>query len=335
MAELLHYFKPDDVTDDQRARIMLNARRLKAAKTPPVASGLRVGGVYMNPSLRTRVSWEQAAGVLGGSCQTLNAGSDSWKLAMDPNAVMDGAEVENIAEAAGVLGRFFHILGMRAFRGSEPWAVERTEPILGAFAKYAKVPVVSLEGATHHPCQGLADLLTMQEHFGQDLSGLPVALVWAWHPRQLPQAVPHSFLMQAALAGADVTVAHPEGYDLDPQVVRQSQEYAIARGGNVRVTHDRAAALKGRRVVYVKSWGPLEASGPNPDSLRHWLLDQAALEGTDSAKVMHCLPVRRNVVIAGDVLESPSSIVLDQAENRLWAQAGLLEFLAYHHGLMS
>lgn len=333
MPDALHLLSPSDLSDADRAAVLAHARRLKAADAPPVPSSLRVGALYFNPSLRTRASFEQAVRVVGGSCQTLNAGADTWQLELDPDAVMDGDKAENIVEAARVLGQLFHVLGVRSFRGQASWAVERTEPVLRRIAEHAGVPVISLEGATHHPCQGLADLLTLHETFGDDLRGLPVTLSWAWHPRALPQAVPHTFLLQAALAGCDVTVAHPPGFELDPAIVAEASEAATEHGGRVDVTHDRAAAYEGRRVVYVKSWGPLGGGGATDPALRNWIVDERALAGTADARVMHCLPVRRNVVLASEVLDGPRSIVTQQAGNRLWAQAGLVHHLANQLGL--
>lgn len=335
MADLQHVLRPSDLSDADRQFVLARARALKTADPDPPTNRLRVGALYFNPSLRTRASFEQAVRIIGGSCQTLNAAGDTWGLELDPDAVMDGDRVENLVEAARVLGRYFHILGVRSFRGSDPWAIERTEPVLERVARHAGVPVISLEGATHHPCQSLADHLTLLEQFG-NVKGLPVTLSWAWHPKQLPAAVPHSFLLQAGLAGCDVTVAHPPGFELDEGIVAQATTAAKARGGDVRISHDRPSAYAGSRVVYVKSWGQLHASGATDPALRSdWLVDEASLAGTDDAKVMHCLPVRRNVVIAGEVLEGPRSIVVDQAENRLWVQAALVEFLARQQGVIS
>jgi len=335
MSELHHVLSPSDLSTADRAAILRLAQGLKAADVPAEPSALRVGALYFNPSLRTRASFEQAVHVVGGSCQTLNAGADTWGLELDPDAVMDGDKVENIVEAARVLGQLFHLIGVRSFRGTGAWVHERTEPVLRRFAEHAGVPVISLEGATHHPCQGLADLLTLHETFGEDLRGLPVTLSWAWHPRQLPQAVPHTFLLQAALAGCDVTVAHPPGFELDPGIVAEATEAASEHGGVVDVTHDRAAAYEDRRVVYVKSWGPLGGGGATDPGLRDWIVDEKSLAVTDDARVMHCLPVRRNVVIAGEVLDGPRSLVTQQAGNRLWAQAGLVHHLATEQGVLS
>lgn len=334
MPEPLHVIGPADLPDADRARVLQRARELKALDPNPTPNRLRVGALYFNPSLRTRASFEQAVRVIGGSCQTLNSGADVWSLEMDPHAIMDGDKVENIAEAARVLGRFYHVLGVRSFRGQATWEVERTEPVLRRIAEYAGVPVISLEGATHHPCQSLADLLTMQEHFGRDLTELPVALCWSWHPKALPAAVPHSFVLQAALAGADVAVVHPEGYELDSGILDQARAAAASRGGRVKLFYDREEGLKGRRVVYAKSWGKLFSATPNDPALRPWCLTEDALQVTDNARVMHCLPVRRNVVISSEVLDGPRSIVVDEAENRMWVQAALVEHLARLQGVI-
>ena len=335
MPEPLHILSPADLPDADRAQVLERARALKAADPHPVANRLRVGAMYFNPSLRTRASFEQAVRIVGGSCQTMNVNQDTWALEFDPNAVMDGDKVENIAEAARVLGRFYHLLGVRSFRGQSTWEIERSEPILRKIAHYAGVPVISLEGATHHPCQSLADLLTMQETFGQDLSELPVALCWSWHPRALPAAVPHSFVLQAALAGADVAIVHPEGLELDSGILDQARTAAAARGGKVSIHYDRKEGLKGRRVVYAKSWGPLFSGQPADASLRHWCLDEDAMKGTDNGRVMHCLPVRRNVVVSGELLDGPRSLVVNEAENRLWVQAALVEHLARLQGVIA
>jgi len=328
----IQVFSPTDLSAEQRERVCRRALHFKTSMEPAAPSRLRVGALYFNPSLRTRVSFEQAVSLLGGNCQTLNTSMDTWGLEFDRNATMDGSAVENVVEAARVLGRYFHVLGVRSFRSPGPWSEQRTEPVLSRFAEHAGIPIISLEGAVHHPCQSLADLLTLQEHFGEDLSGLPVTLCWAWHPKALPAAVPHSFLLQAALAGCDIALAHPPGFELDADIVATATAAAESSGGAVRVHHDRAAALEGRRLVYVKSWGPLDGGGATPEELRPWRIDEAALQATDQARVMHCLPVRRNVVIAAEVLDGWRSLVVGQAENRLWTQTALLEMVAEQGG---
>lgn len=333
-----HFLAPTDLSPTERTQILTRARELKRTQAPPTPKNLRVGSLFFNPSLRTRVSFEQAVWLLGANCQTLNSTADSWGLEFDPQAVMDQDRVENVVEAAGVLGRYFHLLGVRAFPTDHPWEVEKTEPVLRAFADHSGIPVISLEGALHHPCQSLADHLTLLEHFGPDLRGLKVAMTWAYHPNPLPMAVPHSFALQAALAGVDLTLAYPPGYDLDGDVMQEITKASIESGGGLRITNEQADGLADADVVYVKSWGrqdlwadktaEREARKPH----RTWILNDATWQHTNNAKVMHCLPVRRNVVIGADILDSDRSIVLDEAENRLWAQAALIEFLAKTEG---
>ena len=330
----MNVFGPADLSAAQRDQLMRRAAHFKASKLPPTPSRLRVGALYFNPSLRTRASFEQAVALLGGNCQTLNTSMDTWGLELDPTAIMDGTAVESVVEAARVLGRYFHILGVRSFRTDGPWSEQRCEPVLSQFAEHSGIPIISLEGAVHHPCQSLADLLTMREHFGDDLAGLPVTLCWSWHPKALPAAVPHSFLMQAALAGCDIAIAHPVGFDLDADIVTTATVAARSSGGDVTIHHERSAALVGRRLVYVKSWGPLNEGSATAPDLRPWCIDERALSPTDDGKVMHCLPVRRGVVITSDVLDGARSLITDQAENRLWAQTALLELLGTECGVL-
>lgn len=323
---------PADLTDAEIAQVLATARALKAEGRPRSARNLRVCGLYFNPSLRTRVTWEQAAYMLGGFAQTLNAGGDTWKIELDPGATMDQDSVENVVEAAGVLGRTFDVVGVRSFAGAGTWDYEKTEPVLQAFARYVGRPLVSLEGTSHHPCQSLADLLTMHEQFG-DLVGMPVVLSWAWHPNPLPMAVPHSFALQAARAGCDLTIVRPEGYGLDEDLMSQVHAAAARHGRTVKETDDRAAGLAGARVVYVKSWGrkdlwhDKDAERAGRPALRDWEFGEAAWAHTDQAKVMHCLPTRRNAELSGSILDSDRSLVLEEAENRLWVQAGLIDLL--------
>jgi ornithine carbamoyltransferase len=323
-----HFLAPTDLTHAEREAVLNRAIELKALKRPLDRTTLRVGALFFNASLRTRISFEKAAEVIGGTCLTLNTGSDTYKMEMDPEAAMNADTQENIVEAAGVLGRMFDIIGVRSFPTGQAWEIEKTEPILRAFAEHSGVPVVSLEGALHHPCQGLADHLTMKEHFGETKK-LKVAMTWAPHPKPLPMAVPNSFALQSALAGCDLKIVRPEGYDLDPEVMASIESESAAAGGSVEVTSNRDLGLEGANVVYVKSWGRMDHPGQSADaSLADWTFGDSAWEMTDQAKVMHCLPVRRNVVISSSILDSDRSIVLDEAENRLWAQAGLLDHIS-------
>jgi N-acetylornithine carbamoyltransferase len=240
---------------------------------------------------------------------------------------MDGAAAEHVREAAPVLSRYADALGVRAFPHGASLSDQRADPVLSAFARFAEVPVVNLESARWHPCQALADAMTWNE-IGLN-QGDPVVLTWAFHPKALPMAVPNSVVAVAAQRGLRLTVLRPAPFALDPQLISQARAVAATTGGEVVETDD-LAALNGTRVVYAKSWGSLLATDDAAREaelrapFRHWLVTPAWMARTDRGRFMHCLPVRRNVVAADAVLDSPASVVVDQAENRLHTQKALM-----------
>jgi N-acetylornithine carbamoyltransferase len=256
--------------------------------------------------------------------------------------VMEGGAVEHVREGAGVLGRYCDILGVRSFPEGKDYEQDRREPVLTAFAKYSGVPVVNLESPLDHPCQAMADALTIRQRFGPSgASGATrrkVLLTWAYHPKALPMAVPNAFLLGASRLGVDVVLARPEGYELDVEIVRTAQRLAVESGGTLRVVQDPDSGYEGADVVYAKSWGSLADYG-DPEAelrrrkpLRDWRVTEPRMARGRDAVFMHCLPVRRNVVVDDDVLDGPRSIVLDEAENRLYAQQAILEWLAEGEG---
>lgn len=287
--------------------------------------------MFMDPSLRTRASMETAMFLHGGHALALEPGRGSWTLETDLDVVMDGASVEHIIEAARVLGRYADALAVRVFPKGDDWAVEREDHVIRNFARFCEKPVINLESSRRHPCQGLADAMTLREHLGETQEKKFV-LMWAWHPKALPTAVPASAGIAAAHLGMDVIIARPPGFDLDPDDYRAIDDLATSQGGSLKVTDDLDGAIAGAHAVYAKSWGSLEYFG-RPDEEREvregrrdWRLTQARMRTTDGGRgiAMHCLPVRRNVEIDGEVLDGPNSAVIDQAENRLHAQRGLL-----------
>ncbi|MGI9089043.1 MAG: N-acetylornithine carbamoyltransferase [Chthoniobacterales bacterium] len=301
-------------------------------KTQPARKHLRdklLGMLFLNPSLRTRASFEAVMARGGGSALALEAGSTSWKLEDRPGAIMDGDRPEHLREAIPVLCRYLDALAVRAFATGPDDESER-EPLLNAIKAHATVPIVSMEGAREHPCQGLADLMTIEENFGLT-KGLPVALLWAPHIKPLPKAVPQSFLLTAAMRGCDIRVAHPPGFELHPQVIREAESYATQSGGKVSLGNELEVALAGTRVVYAKAWGPATASGLAAEEVKKhpsWMTSPAHLQqAAADAIFLHCLPVRRNVEVADAVLDSPWSRVIDQAENRFHVQRALLDWL--------
>jgi N-acetylornithine carbamoyltransferase len=267
---------------------------------------------------------------LGGNAVVLEPGGTSWTLEHREGVVMDGDKTEHVAEFVRVLGRYVSLIGVRTFAALRDWKEERTDPVLNAFAKYAEVPVVNLESAMHHPCQAAADMMTVREKLGRGPKR--VLLTWAWHPKPLPMAVPNSFALAAAQMGHDLTIAHPQGYELDEELVRDINARAFDAGGRVRFTDDVEEAFDGQQVVYAKSWGSRHFYGdPSADIEERaqyrarWIVDEEKMRRTDGGLFMHCLPVRRNCIVTDAVIDSPASVVIDEAENRLHVQKAIMK----------
>ena len=285
--------------------------------------------VFFNPSLRTRASMQVGIFELGGNAVVLEPGGTSWTLEHREHAVMDADKTEHVAEFVRVLGRYCVAIGVRTFAALKNWPEERSDPILNAFAKYSEVPIINLESAMHHPCQAMTDMMTIREKLGEGRQ--KVLLTWAWHPKPLPMAVPNSFALAAAQMGHELIVAHPQGYDLDDELMQSMEQSAQAAGGSVTVTHEPDAAFDGVQVVYAKSWGSKQFYGAAEKELAEraphrgrWIVDEAKMARTNSAIFMHCLPVRRNVIVTDGVIDSDPSVVIDEAENRLHVQKAIL-----------
>ena len=321
-----------DLSATEFAQILDLAARLKngSLRAEHALRGRVLAMVFMDPSLRTRTSFEVAMVRHGGHAVVLEPGRSSWALETRRGVVMDGTSVEHIAEAARVLGRYADAVALRAFPKGTSWEEERLDRTLRDFAQYCEKPVINLESTRRHPCQGLADALLLRERLGTT-QGRRFTLTWGPHPKALPTAVPASAALAAAQLGMQVTLAHPPGFDLDPEDVSAIEQAAQAAGGALRITNDQADALRGAEAVYVKSWGAVRCFGrPEEEAAmraphRGWKFSTAALRQADpKAFVMHCLPVRRNVEIDEDVLDGPQAAVIDQAENRLHVQRALL-----------
>lgn len=285
--------------------------------------------MFMDPSLRTRTSFEVAMVRHGGHAVVLEPGRSSWALETRRGVVMDGTNVEHLAEAARVLGRYADVVALRAFPRGSNWQEERQDRTLRDFAEYCEKPLINLESTRRHPCQGLADAMLLRERLGNP-QGRRFVLMWAYHPKALPTAVPASAALAAAQLGMEVVIAHPPGFELDADDLTAVARAAAGSGGSLQVTSDSRAALDGAAAIYVKSWGALSCFGrPEQEAAlrapqRSWKLGRDTLRQAPAAFVMHCLPVRRNVEIDDDVLDGPQSAVTDQAENRLHVQRALL-----------
>lgn len=302
----------------------------KGDDTSKPLAGKSIALVFFNPSLRTRASMQVGIFQLGGEAVVLEPGGTSWTLEHRDGVVMDGDKTEHVAEFVRVLERYCTAIGVRTFAALKNWDEERTDPVINSFVKYASVPVINLESAMHHPCQSMADMMTIREKLGS--GGKRVVLTWAWHPKPLPMAVPNSFALAAAQMGHDLTIAHPEDYALDDVLMKTLSEQASAAGGSVKVVHNSEAAFNDADVIYAKSWGAKRSYGNTEQEIigrskyrKKWIVDEEKMELTNSAIFMHCLPVRRNVIVTDAVIDSPRSVVIDQAENRLHVQKAILK----------
>lgn len=262
--------------------------------------------VFFNSSLRTRLSSQKAALNLGMNPIVLNVNGDSWKLETQMGVVMDGDKTEHLKEAIPVIGSYCDIIGVRSFAGLTDKEFDYNESILRQFIDYSGKPVISLESATVHPCQAFADLITIEEH--KKVARPKVVMTWAPHPKALPQAVPNSFAEWMNAADVDFVITQPEGYELDERFV-----------GNARVEYDQMKALEGADFVYAKNWSAAskENYGKILSKDLSWTVDARHMAVTSNAYFMHCLPVRRNMIVSDEVIDSPQSLVIPEAANRV------------------
>jgi N-succinyl-L-ornithine transcarbamylase len=277
--------------------------------------GKRVGCIFLNPSLRTRVSTQIAAQQLGMEAIVLNMDKEGWALEMQEGAIMNKGTVEHIKDAAGVLGSYFDILALRAFPSLTQKEEDVADFVLHQFIKYCKIPVVSLESAIRHPLQSLADQLTIQE-FANGKKNPKVVLTWAPHIKAIPHAVANSFAEWSLGMGHDLTICYPEGYELDAEFTQ-----------GATLTNDQSKALQDADFVYVKNWSAFNEYGKILCTDERWMLTEAHLKNAPEAKVMHCLPVRRNVELSDEILDGPRSLVQQQALNRIYAAQAVLSKL--------
>jgi N-acetylornithine carbamoyltransferase len=292
-------------------------------------SGKSVALVFFNPSLRTRASMQVGVYELGGNAVVLEPGGTSWPLEHRDGIVMDADKTEHVVEFVRVLERYCASIAVRTFAALKDWEVERKDPVINAFAKHASIPIINLESAMHHPCQALADMMTIREKLGAGPKR--IVLTWAWHPKPLPMAVPNSFVLAGAQMGHDLVIVHPPGYELDAELTELVQHEAAEAGGSVKITNEIEKAFTGAEVIYAKSWSSRAAYGNAEQEIiararyrKKWIVDEQKMALTDDAIFMHCLPVRRNVIATDDVLDSPASAVIDEAENRLHVQKAVM-----------
>ena len=292
------------------------AKRIKANPYEFEQLGKRktLGLLFFNPSLRTRLSTQKAARLLGMDVMVMNFSNEAWAIEYEDATIMEGLRSEHVKEAAQVVSQYCDVVGIRAFATLTDKEKDESEQVLQKFIEYATVPILNMESATAHPLQALADALTLTEH---DLPKKPkVVLTWAPHPKALPHAVGNSFTRMMQHLDADFVITNPEGYDLDPRITK-----------NIPVVHNQNEALKDADIVYAKNWSSYEQYGQILRTDNEWMLTPEKMALTNNAKFMHCLPIRRNVVVADGVLDHPNSIVIEQANNRTYAAAAVLKTL--------
>ncbi|HEX8248528.1 MAG TPA: N-acetylornithine carbamoyltransferase [Pyrinomonadaceae bacterium] len=325
-----NFLKTSEFSRRELEEILESALRFKnGERDEKPLSGKSVALVFFNPSLRTRASMQIGVYELGGNAVILEPGATSWTLEHRDGVVMDGDKTEHLKEFVRVLERYVAAIGVRTFAELKDWESERAEPVLSAFARYATKPVINLESAMHHPCQSMADMLTIRERFGA--AKKRVLLTWAWHPKPLPMAVPNSFALAAAQFGHDLRIAHPKGYELDAELMKEIENQARENGGSVGIENNIYSAFDEAEVVYAKSWGSFRHYGNLKEDISEravyrnkWIVDEAKMRRTNNAIFMHCLPVRRNVIVTDGVIDAPNSVVIDEAENRLHVQKAIL-----------
>ena len=302
----------NDVTDLKA----IVAEALELKKNPYAHQHLgknkTLGLVFLNPSLRTRMSTQKAALNLGMNAMVLNIDKEGWALELRDGVIMNGTTVEHIREAAGVMGEYLDIIGVRSFPGLKDREEDYTEVIFNKFVEYCGIPIVSLESATRHPLQSLADLITIEELKTKPLP--KVVLTWAPHIKPLPQAVPNSFSEWMCKADVDFTIVHPKGYELSTDFTQ-----------GATITYNQDEALAGADFIYVKNWSAYEPYGQVLPGNEDWMLTNEKLKKTNNAKVMHCLPVRRNLELSDEILDGPHSVVVHEAGNREWAAQAVLK----------
>ena len=324
-----HFLNTQDWSAEALGGLLDLAAELKANPINDRLHGKSIALLFLNPSMRTRTSFQLGMQQMGGIAIVLEPGKDAWGVEFEPGVVMDGDAEEHIAEVAGVLSRYVDLIGIRAFPKFQDWSRDRTDYVIKALAEHSSVPVINMETIVH-PCQELALMQTLREHLGT-VKNRKMVLTWTWHPRPLNTAVANSALLIGPKFGLDVTLLCPESaYLLDPQYMEAAEANAEASGGSLQVSHDIESAYAGAEVVYAKSWGALPFYG-NPEAewelrkqYRHFIVDEEKMALTDNAVFSHCLPLRRNIKATDGVMDADYCVALDEAENRLHVQKAIM-----------
>ncbi len=322
-----------DFSNEQIDALLALARHLQHHPEPQALAGKVLALLFMSPSLRTLASFQAAMTRLGGGAFVISPDMSIHGLETRPGIVMDGMAAEHIREAVPVIASYADVMGIRAFAERRDLEHDLADVEYNAMRELVRVPLINMESAVQHPCQSLADWKTLDD-LDIPRNGGRFVLSWAWHPRALPLAVPSATVKMAAMRGMDVTVLRPEGFELPAPIMEEAARLAEGSGGSVRETGDRAEALEGAHVIYAKSWSSTQHYGDKQadEELRRgkedWMVSDRWFEKTAAdCRFMHCLPVRRGVVVADEVLDGPRSVVVQEAQNRMYAQMSVLHSL--------
>jgi N-acetylornithine carbamoyltransferase len=289
--------------------------------------------MFFSPSLRTRASMVTAVNQLGGFPLVMDIGEGVWQIEFEDHVVMKDDKAEHIREAAPVMASYADIIGIRAFPRLKDYAADKQDAVMRKFMEHSPAPIVNLESSLYHPCQALADMMTIKELTPRSIRPR-VVLTWANHPKMLPNAVPNSFALASCQCGYDFVLAAPPEYQLDDEIMNFCRAAALRNGGSLTLTHDMDKAMEGADFVYAKSWASVMHYGDSDKERQlraeyaSWIVNEKRMAATRGGKFMHCLPVRRNIVVTDGVLDGPDSIVVQQAANRLYGQKTLLSVMA-------
>jgi N-succinyl-L-ornithine transcarbamylase len=307
-----HFITLADLPDFHQTLNLAMELKNQPTKWNAMGKGKTLGLLFFNPSLRTRLSTQKAAQNLGLPTMVMNFSQESWALEFEDGTKMSGLRSEHVKEAAAVVSQYCDMVAIRAFASLSDKEKDEAEIVLRSFAKYASVPIINMESATAHPLQALADAITIKEF--KPAHKPKVVLSWAPHPKALPHAVGNSFTKMMKHMDADFIIAHPEGYALSPKITR-----------GITCTTDQEKAIEGADFVYTKNWCSYEQYGQILRTDDEWMITPEKMERTNDGKFMHCLPIRRNIVAADGVLDSPNSLVIQQSQNRIFSAQSVLK----------
>ncbi len=309
-----NFLNSDDIIDYQYLLKEINKLKNDKSDISYVGKNKVIGLLFFNPSLRTRLSTQKAAMNLGFKSIVMNFKDDGWKLEFDENIIMSGNKAEHVKDAAKVISQYCDILGIRAFAELKDKEIDNSDKIINSFVKYATIPILNLESSIAHPLQALADATTINENMNSNRP--KIVLSWAPHPKPLPHAVANSFIKMCKINNYDLTITNPKGYDLNKKITE-----------GIQIINDQELAFKNADFIYAKNWSSYEQYGKvilNNDS---WIINENKMKLTNNAFFMHCLPVRRNVVVTDSVLDSNKSLIIQQANNRIYATQTIIKEL--------